>query len=414
MKRFVALVLSASMILGLSANAFAEENLLRYCNTGYVYYCVGKGITGSEKIDTTQEAETVANYISKWGYDSNLFENARQSDFNDGRLNSPVTYYAGHGSVTSVDTGASGISTGNQNGFYSIKNLDLSTAELVFLAACYTADNSDSSAPLPISRYMANLGVSGQICTIGWHGKPDTVHMITFSEAFFEALDNGDSYSEAARHAKKETKKITGGQTSGGIYTYELFGAVNNTITEIGNSLKRTAKKSVLEMSIDDTLPQYIVDGDVYYYEFSKDYNEIEQCIKENFNPNFDIDDFQVTEEGAEGENAENSLSLRYVVDGFVSDFGYELLVEKNRVLLFTQLGTDIIDNVPVIDKDNMLSDEELCKMAVADDDDSVVVAEQEVNRYVDSATGKIKYIVNTVYGEEGGCYCAVGFEYLQ
>lgn len=414
MKKFVTLVLSASMILGLSANAFAEENLLRYCNTGYVYYCVGKGITGRRYINTTQEAETVGDYISKWGYDSNLFRNARQSDFNDGRLNSPITYYAGHGSVTSVDTGASGIATDYQDGFRNIKNLDLSTAELVFLAACYTADNSDSSAPLPIARYMANLGVSGQICTIGWHGSPDTAHMQTFSAAFFEALDNGDSYSGAARYAKQQTMNTTAQQTSADIYTYELFGAVNNTITKIGNSLKRTAKKSMVDMLINDSLTQYIVDGDVNYYEFSKDYNDIEQCIKENLNPNFNINDFEVTEDGAEGENAFNSLSFRFVVDGLVSDFGYNVVIENNKVLLFTQVGTDIIDNVPVTDKENMLSDEELCKMALADDDDSVIVAEQKVNRYVDSATGKIKYIVHTVYGAEESGYCASDFEYLQ
>lgn len=402
------------MILGLSANAFAEENLLRYANTGYVYYCVGRGSdSDNDYIDTTKEAETVGNYISRWGYDSNLFENARQSDFNDGRLNSPILYFAGHGNATSVNTGGtSGISSMGTAGYKDIRNLDFSTNELVFLAACKTAYNGTPN--LPIARAIANQGVSGQICTIGWTGKPRTTHMRKFSASFFEALDNGMSYEDAAYQAKEATKSVTGGGTNGAdIYTYKLFGATTNTITNIGNNLKRSAKKSMVDMLIDDSLTQYIVDGDVNYYEFSKDYNEIEQCIKENLNANFDINDFEVTEDGAEGENAFNSLSFRFVVDGLVSDFGYNIVIENNKVLLVTQIGTDIINYVPVIDKENMLSDEELCKMALADDDDSVV-AEQKVNKYVDSATGKIKYSVDTVYGTEEGGYSAVGFEYLQ
>lgn len=50
--------------------------------------------------------------------------------------------------------------------------------------------------------------------------------------------------------------------------------------------------------------------------------------------------------------------------------------------------------------------------MTLAGKNDSTVVAEQKVYRFIDSSTSKIKYIVHTVYGGEGG-YCAVDFEYM-
>ena len=42
------------------------------------------------------------------------------------------------------------------------------------------------------------------------------------------------------------------------------------------------------------------------------------------------------------------------------------------------------------------------------------IVSEQKVYKWIDSATGKIKYTVDTTYGTEETGYSTVGFEYLQ
>ncbi|MGE4213661.1 MAG: hypothetical protein AB7E42_02640 [Anaerotignaceae bacterium] len=195
-----------------------------------------------------------------------------------------------------------------------------------------------------------------------------------------------------------------------------VYNSEDKTITLHKNLYFEPDKKSsVFKGLIDDSYTQYVVDGDVYYYEYSQNYNAIEKYMKENINPDLDIDNFKITEDGSTSQTGHglNSLSLKYVVGDLSSDFGYNLIVEDNRVVLFTQIGTDISKNPPVVDTSNMLSDEELCKMALADKNDSTVVAEQKVYRCVDSATGKIKYTVETVYGDDESGYCCLGFEYM-
>ena len=166
------------------------------------------------------------------------------------------------------------------------------------------------------------------------------------------------------------------------------------------------AKNSIFTLVFENNSKQYVVYDDVIYKTGSNDYSSIESYIKNEINKNFNVSDFI-------GSESESTLSFNFTIDGLSSDYGYNVLTENGKVLLITQMGTPISKDTVKINESDILSDEEVCKMAL-EENKGGIVSEQKVHKWIDSATGKIKYTVDTTYGTEETGYSTVSFEYLQ
>ncbi len=168
----------------------------------------------------------------------------------------------------------------------------------------------------------------------------------------------------------------------------------------------KSAENSIFTLMFENNPQQYAVYDDVFYKAGSKDYSSIESYIKNEINKDFNTSDFVPSEN-------EGTLTFNFTIDGLSSDYGYSVLTENGKVLLITQIGTQISKDTIKINKSEILSDEEVRKMAL-EGNEGGIVAEQKVYKWIDSATGKIKYTVDTVYRTDETGYSTIKFEYLQ
>ncbi len=179
----------------------------------------------------------------------------------------------------------------------------------------------------------------------------------------------------------------------------------DNFVSNLEKSIKN-AENSIFTLMFENSSKQYVVYDDVLYKTGSQDYSSIESYIKNEINKDFNTSDFIASEN-------EGTLSFNFTIGGLSSDYGYNVLTENGKVLLITQMGTPISKDTVKINESDILSDEEVCKMAL-EENEGGIVSEQKVYKWIDSATGKIKYTVDTTYGTEETGYSTVEFEYLQ
>ena len=179
----------------------------------------------------------------------------------------------------------------------------------------------------------------------------------------------------------------------------------DNFVSNLEKSINN-AENSIFTLMFENNSKQYVVYDDVFYKTDSNDYSSIENYIKNEINKDFNVSDFI-------GSESEGTLSFNFTIDGLSSDYGYNVLTENGKVLLITQMGTPISKDTVKINESDILSDEEVCKMAL-EENEGGIVSEQKVHKWIDSATGKIKYTVDTTYGTDETGYSTVGFEYLQ
>lgn len=96
---------------------------------------------------------------------------------------------------------------------------------------------------------------------------------------------------------------------------------------------------------LEDDEPRWIVNDDVKYKNGSKDYDQINEYIKNNVNSNFNISNYTVNEYEFDFTTSEKitSLFFIYMLGDIRSDFGYEVDFDENgNALLITQIGTDL------------------------------------------------------------------------
>ncbi|MCI8342555.1 MAG: CHAT domain-containing protein [Firmicutes bacterium] len=380
----------------------------RYGNSGYVYYCVGTGTYSDEYIDTTTEAVTARDYIQKWGYDCDpefcVYKNPAAKEIQEDRLNSPVVMFSGHGSASNVDCGASGIQTGGRySPFVDIDNFNLDTVELAFLAACETAPSNGIAA-----RFVKN----GALYSIGWEKSPESAHMTTFVKAYFEAIDNDKTFAEAEEQARREVLRTTSGNENEDIYTYKSFGNSNATVYKYARSTE--PKKSLHELFIDEDIEHYIVEpGELTYVDGSNDFEAVCEYIKENIEPDFNPDDYRIREIGA-GKAGIGYVTMHYLVDGIESDFYYMVTYDKNEVFLIEVLGTDIRDIPIEIDKDSILTEEEILQMAIEELDTTDPINSYHMYIMYDTANRKLRYKMGISLGSDETGYIGRGFTYME
>lgn len=411
MKKFGAILIVMVLVLG-SVSTVSAEVQPRYGNTGYIYYCVGTGYNDSnEYIDTTQEAKTVQEYVQGWGYDCgsfNFFKNPAAKEFSEGRLNSPIVYFAGHGNATSVDCGNSGISIdGRYSPFVDIRNFNFNAVDLAFLAACKSVSITNSIT----HRFIDG----GATYAIGWVGSPSTAHMLSFVKAYFLALDKGNTFEQAEDYARLKMHDYTAGLEKEDIYTFKSEGTKTACPdTNYGRSLSGSSLVDLFLEDKDGKSINYVVNDVVSYQKGSSNYSKIEKYMKENINPNFDMNDYIVSEESFNYAGKQViDLLFTYVVNDMRSNFAYDILIEDGNVVLVRQIGTDITDYVPTESRIAVVDDEIVRQMATEEIEHKENIDEQKVYKYFDSDLKKVKYEVQTVVGTDETGYSCVVFEYV-
>ena len=414
MKKLVTTITALALAVTTASTAFAEVTPLRYDNTGYVYYCVGNGWKGEDYIDTTKEAQTVQTYINSWGYFCDKYgciKNPKAKDITEGRLNSPIVYLAGHGNYYSVDCGNSGIKSADRTDpFVNISNFKFNSVDLAFLAACKTNSIANS-----ITKKFVDNGAK---YAIGWVGSPETAHMLAFAKAYFQALDEGKTFGDAELEARKYLiKHATSGDETAAIYTYRSEGDKNaKPDINYARSRNNSSTLDYLLKQLEDDEPRWIVNDDVKYKNGSKDYDQINEYIKNNVNPNFNISNYAVNEYEFDFTTSEKitSLFFIYMLGDIRSDFGYEVDFDENgNALLITQIGTDLSTYKPTGEEKTDEDTAAILKMARDKIENKQNIESQKLTKRFDSKTKKVIYKVNTIVGSDDTGYDNVVFEYI-
>ena len=412
MKKLVTTITALALAVTTASTAFAEVTPLRYDNTGYVYYYVGKGWKpGNEYIDTTKEAQTVQTYINSWGYFCDKYgciKNPKAKDITEGRLNSPIIYLAGHGTSYSVDCGDSGVTSSDRaTPFVNISNFNFDSVDLAFLAACETNSTGNSIT----KKFVSN----GAKYAIGWVKSPKTAHMLSFVRAYFQALDEKNNFGEAEDIAKKALLKSTGNREDADIYTYRSEGD-KNAKPDTDYARSGNPSSSLLEklLRIEGDTARFIVNEKVTYKPSSKNYDEIVNYMKNNINPYFDINDYYVREDNFHIGEDFTTVFLTYMIGDVYSDFGYQVEVDKNgNVILISQIGEDLSTYEPT-GKEKINEDtDEILKMARDKIENKDNIKRQSLTKQFDSKTKKVVYEVDTVVGSDDTGYDNISFEYI-
>lgn len=411
MKKFGAILLTMSFVIGTFSTVFADVQP-RYGNTGYVYYCVGRGYSsGNKYINTSTEAGIVQDYIQSWGYDCgpyNFFENADPDEYTEGRLNSPIIYFAGHGSPTNIDCGGSGVTIEDRfSPFVNINDFNFNEVDIAFLAGCRTSSITESVA----KKFVTN----GAVYSIGWVGSPATAHMRYFTEAYFDALDKGCTFEQAEECARVRMHDFTAGQETEDIYSYKSYGDGSaKPDTSYGPSYGRNAEDvTLLDLFINDDMVQHIVNENVIYEPSTHNYAEIEEYIKENINSNFNIDEYEINEETTDVfEKDVTVLMFNYKIGDVLTDFAYKVIIEGNKAILITQIGEDISNKSFDMSEETYVEDAVLYQMATDEIENVENIDSQKTYKYFDSELEKIVYVVETVVGTDETGYSNYRFEY--
>ena len=412
MKKLVSILISVTMVLSISSAAFANSIQPRYSNTGYVFGCVGSGESDDEddEINTLQECGTVCDYINKWGLFGEIYINPGLSEFQDGRLNSPIIYFAGHGNYDSINTGGTtGISDGSKSGYKNIRNVDFDETKIAVLSGCYTA-----SIPGNITE---RININGADFSLGWKESYDNEHSRRFSAAFFKHLDQQRSCFDALYYATDELLTGKDGESpiwnDADIFDFAYYGDGDLTISSFLSTYSNYIDDSYDRYAplYHDDLIQYEVDGDVNYYYGSEDYDSLESYFRDNIDENFNISDYSCEDMEAFKNGDLNILTLRYKVGNIDSDFGYNVMTDNGKVFLITQVGTDITSE-NIVSPLTTMSDNEIKEMSKEYFDETCPLYKQNFKKIFNSEEMKIQYYVTNIYGDEETGYFAKTFEY--
>ncbi len=395
MKKLFSLVLCLSLTICFATSVSAAP---RYANSGFIYgfqdWDSDQVKPGDQIIKTADECYNALDYVLKWGYDGQVILNPKLADMDNDRLDSAIIYFAGHGDGLSIDLGyGMGISNGTGKDYKNIENLDFNQVQLGVLSACY-------SAVPGIPSIAKQINDNGAACTIGWKEDVQSPSLKDFNAKFFEHLDNGYSFENAAFGAKDDLingPQLPTYQPTATVFNYQFFGNSGNTIEKLSYKSSENKDPSRMDLSVflHDELKQYVVD-DVTYEYMSKDYEEIADYIVEHDNPDFDIADYNIYE-GTRTTHY-HDLFFRYVLNEIETDYGYNLIMEDGNVKIITVAGTPISENTPLTLSENNYTDEELFDIAIEELGFDNEIKNKRASRMYLSATGEILYQVEITY----------------
>lgn len=231
---------------------------------------------------------------------------------------------------------------------------------------------------------------------------------------FMDYVDSGYSFLNSAIKTREYLMSQSVSPDASvltGVLLYGDYGQKLRSASYYSRSLVSDLPDSehTIDVFIDDKINQHIIENEVSYTPYSQNYQEIINYIVENIDSEFTIEDYYISESG-EYTTGYNSLSFRLLVNGIISNYGFNfvLLDGKAELINFTNTYSKY-DDTPNTNISNLgidlINDELMYQLAIEEDSLEEEVYEQYIEKYVDVETNKIINNVNTVYVDETGCY---------
>ena len=160
----------------------------------------------------------------------------------------------------------------------------------------------------------------------------------------------------------------------------------------------------------------YLVYDDVKYIKGTKNARSIAEYIKKNFDSSFDVSNYKFVDSFESAKTLVRNygyvfykkrvFNLIYQTYGIDTNSGYAVAYDdNNKVVAIFPYNIPVSQKVLNIKESDILSDEELYKKAVDDlkeltNKEDINVNYKSIKKSIDSATGKIKYMVKLRYME--------------
>lgn len=179
------------------------------------------------------------------------------------------------------------------------------------------------------------------------------------------------------------------------IFDYAVKGDVFVSLADARNAKEHAPKQPEGTYKLEETL--------------SVDYNEIAEYIKQNIDEKFNIENFDIAKREFEAIDGFGAVSFRYKVGEFISDFGYNVFFQDDKVTDIVTIGEPLYDNTSVLLNTKSVSDTELKQMALDYYNTEDEVVSQGIERWYDSKENKPYYkVVTELKDKTDSYYCLV------
>ena len=337
-------------------------------------------------------------YYSTDGTDYNVLKGT----FKNGtkRLESDIVFLTGHGDWNNVQTtSSSGLYIGNDIGTYyvGVNSFDWSKVKLAIFLACNTGiESSNKEINLAYNVFMKS---GWKTTTFGWHQTITTVSADKWMDYYTSKLQSGATVEAAMNYANSQK------------YSDDRV----KDIAFYGNgSLKMSANStmaSIEPLNIDESNITYVSDS--IHFD-GKDLSEIINLLTK-YNPNFNIDCFDVNIYTISKEHKYYTIEFTYKIGDIYTNSAYTVIVNDGKVVQFAD--NSVVPNKDNVDIDFSKSNDDIAKSnatinlkrdnineCISNNTNiiPITIRNQETRKYIDLNTGR-KYIkVFTTYGYEG------------
>lgn len=410
-KKLGIFALTVVLSLGLSFQAFAAD-----FKDGGQY---------EASLNTLAPTAKAARHFSNAGYDTTTFTsptigllNSRNDDKTP-VMTSDILYFNGEGSTNSVSWWkgedkddkcgviASATVSGEKDIYYKLTNDNFRYVKLAMFMACYIA---------PMADYAVSQGAKS---ALGFYQKVKATDMDKFSQRVTQMLSNGDTLTEAVQladsfrdYTNKET--VTKHAVEGGSTTIASY---SRNVSDDGGTVKAKKEDENGNIVTEEIYVEPYVEKEtppefnslknrvsIPCTEDNMSIEEISEYIKENIDPDFDINHYEIDPFFDGGDL--NSISFYFKVGDFKANAKYMVFSENGYVTNISKAG--IIDyTIDVAEGKSSMSEEEMKADAIEKDNltNRYDVKNQEVEKRIDMKTGRCYYIVLTTYEnkETGG-----------
>lgn len=418
-KKLGIFALTVVLSLGLSFQAFAAEYTI----------CIGKDFKDGDKyeasLNTVPAATKASRYFINAGYDSYVCPQPTiglLKSNNDDRtpvMSSSILYFNGEGTVNSVSwwegkkenpIGKCGVITSDTvsgSSYCNITKENFRYVKLAMFMACNTA---------PMAQFAKSRGAKS---ALGFHYEVRATDMEKFSNRVIQNLAQGLTLSESIGYADGYTdydndKTVTKHAVEGGSTTIASY---SRNVKDTGGTVKAKKEDENGNIVTEEIYVEPYVEKEtppefnslknrvsIPCTEDNMSIEEISEYIKENIDPDFDINHYEIDPFFDGGDL--NSISFYFKVGDFKANAKYMVFSENGYVTNISKAG--IIDyTIDVAEGKSSMSEEEMKADAIEKDNltNRYDVKNQEVEKRIDMKTGRCYYIVLTTYEnkETGG-----------
>ena len=366
---------------------------------------------GWHEINTTSDAKTAATQYWIAGYSS--FYSVQptvdilRGNFSNGtkRLSSNILFLSGHSNRTamyfdyngnggSYKTGVYYLQNTNQDGYELaglVGNCNRESVILATFAGCNTANKSESEYNL-CHIITKNLWAQA---AVGWYSEVDDSANRKFCEAYNKALANGYGLLDAIYYGLSA-------------YTYDPATNISNIGLYADNSglvIKKSARSLLTNDDSKLKSLNYIDISSMTDRTFDKEnMDNIYNFIK-NFNPDFDVNNYDIKISNICDNNYAITLTLR--VGKYITNSVYNVFIKDNYISYIVDNSIPLNNNEKESlkkESENILKTNEYKKIAKNNilNKNNGVVSNQNVTYYYDINTNTKKCIVYNTHILEG------------